>query len=525
MTAKTFISAVFIMLLNVQGISQRIGYDWINTFANTDAVVSSVDMDNNTLIAGSYTGTLTFADKSVTSSGNNTSIFLAKFDNQGDIDWIISDTLQSVNDIAVDAEGNIFLTSTVKYMSMIGDHLHVVSFIYVAKFDKSGNKKWISTSDFQALDRPDWNLSTSIACDSQGSTYITGYYINSLSFGPKKLENGHIYVAKFDSTGIPVWMKNISGSNSYIGDYKGVGYDILVDRNDQLFITGYFIKPQANYIFLIRLNTNGDGQNLTRIIGSNPSRGERLHTDKDGNLYLAALFNGLITINGKNYNAVEGGNNPVILKLVNDSIVSVTHLEVYVGQSLIDRDFCVDNNLNLYYIASISKEHIYYPVILKISPGGIVEQQYEIAQGYAKYFAILSSINADTSGSLILTGLLMQMAYFGDSLVGYPNDHFSAFMGKINFDELYTGVPHFEEGKGKVLIYPSYTRENICVESFSENLANKELTIFNSTGGLVRKLTLLSNKSEINISELSPGIYFIEIRGNDFRETHKIVKY
>ncbi|MBK6963099.1 MAG: T9SS type A sorting domain-containing protein [Bacteroidales bacterium] len=518
MSRRLLFSALLLSLICVQGMAQRIGYDWIKTFPNTGAAVSTIDNDNNILIAGSYSGTLTFGDKTVTSTENKRCIFLAKFDNLGNINWIISDTLQSVNDIAVDAEGNIFLTSTVKYMSMIGEHLHVVSFIYVAKFDESGNKKWISTSDFQALDRPDWNLSTSIACDSQGSTYITGYYINSISFGSQELENGSVYVAKFDSTGFPVWIKNISG-------YGGVGYDILVDRNDQLFITGYFSKSQANYIFLIRLNTDGDAQNQTQIIGSSPTRGERLHSDKDGNLYLAALFNGLVTVNGKNYNAVEGGNNPVVLKIVNDSIVSVTHLEVYVGQSLIDRDFCVDDNLNLFYIASISKDYKYTPMIFRIDSNGVTIQQLMIAQGYGPYFAILSSINHDTSGSLFLTGLTSQMAYFGDSLAGYPGDNRSAFLGKINFDELFNGIPYFEEGKGVILIYPSLTRESIYIESHSENLSNKEMKIYNSAGGMVQQVTLLSNKSEINISGLSQGIYFVEISGNGFRETHKIVKY
>lgn len=106
-----------------------------------------------------------------------------------------------------------------------------------------------------------------------------------------------------------------------------------------------------------------------------------------------------------------------------------------------------------------------------------------------------------------------------------PTDNRSAFLGKINFDELYNGIPYFEEGKGVILIYPSFTRESICIESHSENLSFKEMKIYNSAGGMVQQVTLLSNKSEINISGLSQGIYFVEISGNGFRETHKIVKY
>jgi hypothetical protein len=525
MNRRLLFSAILFSLISAQSMAQRIGYDWITTFANTDGVVSTIVKDNNILIAGSYTGTLTFGDKTVTSVGNNTCIFLAKFDTRGNIEWIITDSLQSVNDIAVDLNGNIYLTSTVKYMSMNGEHIHVISFIYVAKYDNSGNRKWISTSDQQTTNIPDWNLATSITCDSTGSTYITGYYINALTFGSQHLENGSIFVAKFDSTGLPVWAKNVSGNNTFIGDYKGVGYDIVLGRNNQLFITGYYRISHANYIFLIRLNTNGDPQKLTQFIGSNYTRGERLHIDKDGNLYLAAMFDGLITINGKNYNTLAGENNPIILKFVNDSIVSVKHIEACVGQTIIDRDLCVDDNLDLYYIASVREDYLFYPMIFRVDSNGIVTQKFMIAQGYAKYFAVLSSIIHDTSGGLYLTGLLMQMAYFGDSLVGYPNDLFSAFMGKISFDELYNGVPFFEEGKRVTLIYPSFANENIYVESYSENLVNKKLNVFNSSGMIVQQTTLLSNKSEINISGLSQGIYFVEISGNGFRETHKIVKY
>jgi hypothetical protein len=525
MVRKLEYSAILIILISIQGMAQRIGYDWINTFANTDAVVSTVDKDNNILIAGSYTGTLTFGDKSVTSVGNNTCIFLAKFDTRGNVAWIISDTLQKAEDITVDENGNIYLTATIKHASVYGDLFKQVTFIYVAKFNKSGNRKWISTSEKQTINVPDGNTATSITCDSFGSTYITGYYINSLSFGSQHLENGSIFVAKFDSTGLPVWAKNVSGNNTFIGDYKGVGYDIVLDQNNQLFITGYYRISNANYIFLIRLNTNGDQQNLTRIIGSNYTRGERLHIDKDGNLYLAAMFSSLIIVNGKNYNTLAEENNPIIFKFVNDSIVSVTHLGFYVGQSIIDRGFCVDDNLNLFYTASISRDHIFYPIIFKIDSLGNLGQQYEIAQGHINYFSVLSSIVYDSSGSLYITGLLRQMAYFGDSLVGYPNDSWSAFLGKINLDEVYNGIPTLEKGNGVIVIYPSFTRESICIESYSENLSNKEMKIYNSAGGIVQQATLFSNKTSINISGLSGGIYFVEISGSGFRETHKIVKY
>lgn len=524
MNRKLKYSAILIILVSFQGMAQRIGYDWIKSFGNIDAAFSMIDLDNNIIIAGSFTGTLTFSDQTVTSAGNNTSIFIAKFDNQGNLAWIVSDPLQKVDDIAVDHNGNIYLTATIKHYSLTGSIFKTVSYIYVAKFDKSGNKMWISTSAEQTLDKPGGNQATSITCDSEGSAYITGYYINSLSFGSQHLENGSIYVAKFDSTGFPVWLKNISGINTQIGNYQGVGNDILVDRNGQLFITGYFRVSKANYIFLIRLNTNGDPQNLTQIIGSDRTSGERLQSDNDGNLYLAAIFNGIVTVNGKDYNAAEGGNNPVIFKFLNDSIVTVTHIEVYVAQSIIDRDFCIDDNQNLFYIASIRKDFIYYPTIMRFDSLGNLVQQQEIAQSYTKYFAVLTSINHDTSGNLFLTGLLMQMAYFGDSLVGFPNDHSSAFIGKINFDEVYNGIPYLEKENDVIIIYPSVTRESICIESYSENLSNKEMKIYNSAGKMVQQATLSSNKTWINISGISQGVYFVEISSNGFRETHKIVK-
>jgi hypothetical protein len=164
-------------------------------------------------------------------------------------------------------------------------------------------------------------------------------------------------------------------------------------------------------------------------------------------------------------------------------------------------------------------------MIFRFDSLGNPEQQYEVAQSNVKYFATMSSIIHDSSGSLFVTGLIRQMAYFGDSLVGYPNDHYCAFMGKIDFEGLYNGIPFFEEDKGVILIYPSFTREIIYVESYAENLANKELNIFDSAGGIVLQATLTSNRSEINISALSQGLYFVEIQGKDFHETHKIVKY
>ncbi len=117
--------------------------------------------------------------------------------------------------------------------------------IVIAKYDPSGDSVWEQKSEIG-------NENTGIrGCgDSFGNTYIAGYFIDTVTFGSKRLTSKWpaIYLAKFNSSGICLWAKNAGESDSTIISiytYRSYSKDlgIRTDSEGNVYITGNFYSP------------------------------------------------------------------------------------------------------------------------------------------------------------------------------------------------------------------------------------------------------------------------------------------
>lgn len=86
-----------------------------------------------------------------------------------------------------------------------------------------------------------------INSDSQGNSYISGYFLgSSLQLGSIQLnapdQNGGSYIAKFDQNGIAIWAKLLIGVRTTVA-FSGVNYNndkILVDENGNVYLAATF---------------------------------------------------------------------------------------------------------------------------------------------------------------------------------------------------------------------------------------------------------------------------------------------
>lgn len=74
-----------------------------------------------------------------------------------------------------------------------------------------------------------------------------------------------------------------------------------------------------------------------------------------------------------------------------------------------------------------------------------------------------------------------------------------------------------------VNIYPNPAKEEITVET--TGLKAKSLIIVNVIGNIVLQLQYDGTKQPIDISKLNPGVYFVNIMGDNFKNTTRIVVY
>ena len=203
----------------------------------------AVDASGNSYVTGCFQDTdITFGSTTLTSSGEY-DIFIAKLDSSGDWKWATKAGGTSTDHgfgIAVDASGNSYVAGYFKGTATFGDTTLTSNGdydIFVAKLDSSGNWLWAQKAGGTGTD-----YGQRIATDSEGNSYVIGYFPGIATFGNTELTSSggfDIFVAKLDSSGNWLWAKN-AGGTAY-----DRGNGIAIDANGNSYVTGYFYSPIA----------------------------------------------------------------------------------------------------------------------------------------------------------------------------------------------------------------------------------------------------------------------------------------
>ncbi len=326
---------------------------------NANGFAVAADAQGNSVVAGTYNGTIGLGGQ-VLSTLNEDGLFLAKYDPDGALLWahIAANAAGiTVNGITVDDAGSIALVGmykdtvafipgpvgtslisagafdvfVVEYASdgsplwarSIGDtgydygasiahdgvgniyvtgDLHQYSFnlspskIFVSKFATDGTLLWTTFS----ADYGNSHLGDGISTSGTGEVCITGEFFGSLTLGAFTLDAGTaeatIYVAKLNSSGVPVWAQK-AGEGGY-----AVGESVDMDAQGNAYITGFYRGNIAlgdlflpgpgdpSYDVFVAKCANADGafQWATSGTGPGSDRAVGIRVDAAGNSY----FNG-----------------------------------------------------------------------------------------------------------------------------------------------------------------------------------------------------------------------------------------
>jgi hypothetical protein len=172
----------------------------------------------------------------------------------------------------------------------------------------------------------------SVALDSSQNIYVTGSYTSAnLNFGNgftySSAGSSDIFVAKYNSSGTPIWVKSVGGTAAE------EGYGIDVDSTGNVYVTGYFVSASINFgnsvtavnsggstadMFIVKYNSSGIAQ-WAKYSGkiSRDDYGRAIVVDASNNLYVAGEFQSdtLVLYNGKTVvNANEGNTDGFVVK-------------------------------------------------------------------------------------------------------------------------------------------------------------------------------------------------------------------
>lgn len=144
--------------------------------------------------------------------------------------------IQEVNDAIIDDSGNVFITGA--------SNTSQGMVLKIVKLSAQMDLVWTQTYQATGSDK---NVGNAITLDNNGNVYVTGYSIGT-SHTPQMV------TIKYSSTGVEQWVHSATGM------IESAGNDIIVNSNNEVFVSGYSKQTlsETSDFKLIQLNANGN---------------------------------------------------------------------------------------------------------------------------------------------------------------------------------------------------------------------------------------------------------------------------
>jgi hypothetical protein len=261
----------------------------------------AVDTTGNVYAAGYFFGTTVIGTNTFTTSGG-ADLFVVKFDSNGNVIWArkAGGTLNDqARGVAVDRGGNVFVIGDYLSASPAFGAVTLTNAsagsgdVFLAKYDNAGNLLWVNRAGGISTD-----LGYGIAVDSTGSVFITGAFAGTAGFGDVTLTSSgsaDVFLAKYNGAGALQWAKSEGG---YADD---CGYKVATDTGGNVYLAGYF-QYTANFSgtvfnsrggydgFAAMYTTAGTFRWVYPVGGSSTDMGRAVAADDSGGLYFSGYF-------------------------------------------------------------------------------------------------------------------------------------------------------------------------------------------------------------------------------------------
>ena len=246
---------------------------WVRHFpaaANQAAHGVAVDpADDHVVVAGFTAGSVDFGGGPIGGAGGQ-DVFVVKLDPYGTHVWsrAFGDAgTQAALAVAIGPDGHVVLAGRFAGTIDFGDGPLTSADkedLFVAALDAGGATLW--SRSFGGLDTQE---ALAVAVDAAGDVYVTGSYMQSVTFGAFPLppaDGTDLFVARLDgATGEPVWAKAFGTTGSQIG--RGLAFDkagflhVVADSSGKIkFDNTELTSAGANDVVVARIDpSNGAG--------------------------------------------------------------------------------------------------------------------------------------------------------------------------------------------------------------------------------------------------------------------------
>lgn len=434
-----------------------------------DAVAAmTVDEEGAVLCTGTFWQEAEFGEARIQAAANLKAIFLAKYENSGNLRWVraIDGTmLKEVTDIATDQEGNIYLSGFFRGQLLIDSTVLVAkgtSDLFLLKFDSGGQLRWATSDGYSGDTR-------AIRMALSGEEIILGGFFNdtTLIAGERLTANTFdrdVFLACYDRLGQAKWARKAGG----VHDDEITGLAVAADGD--IFLAGFLVgvmklsddlsiqsKTGQSDFYLLRYSAGGDPLMGRAMGGDRLQQASDLAVVDDG-VVVSGLYQGEMTIDGISVSAGSGFGS-------------------FIGH--------FDESGNLNWIKNLPT-----------------------ADG-----AFITHLEVDNQGDLLAGGAFRGDIAF-DDITFSAGAQFDLFLGKLVRSATAVDRP---EPMNTLRVYPNPADHQIILEGTSYEF---RVTLFDSSG---RWIWGARNTMRLDVSHLPAGVYTLVYTDEQKSEVAKIV--
>ena len=263
---------------------------WAKSTYKAIANSIAVDLDNNVFVSGSYYATTFLVLDSITINGQGANdIFLAKYDESGNLIWgksIGGASSDWDKAVTTDMSGNVFLTGYTQSSTLSIDtmSLAMTCRTFIAKFNPNGELIWaINAANSGSID------AKSIKTDLNGNLILVGgFHSATVNFGSTTLTNfvtnpsiaydnkNDVLIAKYDGFSNLLWAKSAGAFD------HDIAKSVFIDGSDHIYVTGDFsyqlifgpfslTEISWENLFILKLDASGNSLWLKSALKANAS--------------------------------------------------------------------------------------------------------------------------------------------------------------------------------------------------------------------------------------------------------------
>ena len=537
-----------------------------------------VDHNYNVLVTGQFYNKPDFdpgPGQVKISSNGAYDLFVLKLDSAGDYQWV--NTMGGVKDdighgITLDSIGNCYLTGTIRDSVDI-DPGTTVNKIYtnngsydafVQKLDTAGNMIF-----FKKVGGNSQTIAKAIELDNSNNILFTGYFKSSGDFDPgagtatlSSNGNNDIFVTKLDNSGNYIWAKSFgAGSNS-----NDRSNDLSFDDDNNVYITGYYkgivdFDPDANAthmdttngdmdVFIEKLDSNGNFVWVLTHGGTAADAGHSIHvTPNSADIFMAGSFDltmeveagmtaDTLTSHGNldmfvyklsqctpNSITPDSSSLPTLTgycEVTMPAIPTATNSCGNVFQGIPDKTFPITSNTTVIWTYNDGL-------------GNVMSQAQQVVVN-ALDNTVTGSTNTITANGSGYTYQWIDCDNNNDTIPGATSQSFTptstgnyaviVSVGNcVDTSDCYyltmIGVGELTNNKD-ILVYPNPVKDQLVIQQ--EHLGKIQVEIFDATGKRIMSLAGNSQKTLVNVNDLSSGIYYVRVYSDGRAWSQKIIK-